>query len=310
MMKKIIVLFFFPFTVFTQTLTVQSPIRFLALGDSYTIGQNVSVNQRWPMQLRDSLAVRGFTVDTMCIIATTGWRTDNLLNAITNKQLEKQHYNLVSVLIGVNNQYQNKPISQYMSEFPQLLDSAILYAGGDTSHVFIVSIPDYAYTSYGQSTGNQTQISQEIDQYNAINKHFADSLHIRYFDITPISRLGIVQPNLVASDGLHPSGLQYSQWVKLMLQYIDGTITTSVKENKNKHDLLVYPNPANEMLTITYLKNKMADVELYNSAGQLVVKQKLKNGTTTVSLKGLSKGVYSIHLFSEGKMIMKKVVKE
>jgi lysophospholipase L1-like esterase len=309
-MKKLILLVFFPFSFFAQTLTVQSPVRFLALGDSYTIGQSVSVNQRWPIQLRDSLAVRGIVTDTMRIIATTGWRTDNLINAITNQHLQQQHYNLVSLLIGVNNQYQGVPVSQYKIEFPQLLDSAIRYAGGDTSHVFVVSIPDYAYTPYGQSSGSQAQISQEIDQYNVINKHVADSFHIRYFDITPISRLGISQPNLVASDGLHPSGIQYGEWVKLMLQYIDGNIATSFKEKNNNNDLLIYPNPVSDMVTLSYPKNKIATLELYNNIGQLIRKQEINNASTNLSLENLTKGIYIIRIISDGSQITKRIIKE
>ena len=180
-LKKIIVIFLFPFGFIAQPLHVQSPLRFLALGDSYTIGESVSDNERWPNQLVDSLAQRGVIIDTLNIIAKTGWRTDNLINAITNKQLDKQHYNLVGILIGVNNQYQSKPISKYVQEFPQLLDSAIRYAGGDTSHVFIVSIPDYAATPNGQE-GNAANTMVGINNYNAANKYFADKYHIQYFD--------------------------------------------------------------------------------------------------------------------------------
>ena len=143
-MKKLIYILLFPFILKAQQLQINGPVRFLALGDSYTIGQSVAASDRWPAQLMDSLALRGLVIDTLGIIATTGWRTDNLINAITNQNLQKQHYSLVSLLIGVNNQYQGSPFTQYKNEFPQLLDSAIRYAGGDTSHVFVVSIPDYA----------------------------------------------------------------------------------------------------------------------------------------------------------------------
>ena len=203
----------------------------------------------------------------------------------------------------------NVAVSQYTIQFPQLLDSAIRYAGGDTSHVFIVSIPDYAYTPYGQSTGNQT-ISQEIDDYNVINKYFADSFNIKYFDITPISRLGIAQPNLVASDGLHPSAIQYSEWVKLMLQYIDGNLTTFIKENNSKNNLLIYPNPANEIITLFDSENNRGTVELYNNIGQLVFKQEVNSNQTDVSLKNLSKGIYIIRVLLENKQIVKKIIKD
>ncbi|MES2516211.1 MAG: GDSL-type esterase/lipase family protein [Bacteroidota bacterium] len=309
-MKKIILLLLLPFSFIAQTLTVQAPLRFLALGDSYTIGQSVPVNQRWPVQLKDSLATRGILTDTMRIIATTGWRTDNLINAITNQHLQQQNYNLVSLLIGVNNQYQGVPVSQYRIEFPQLLDSAIRYAGGDTSHVFVVSIPDYAYTSYGQGTGNQTQISQEIDQYNQINKQFADSFHIRYFDITPISRLGLLQPNLVASDGLHPSGIQYSEWVKLMLQYISGSTVTSIKENEDEINLSIYPNPAADIIYISCNNTKGHRLEVYDNTGRLIINQEIISETTHLSLKELSEGIYAIRVVGNNTQVTKKIVKD
>ena len=258
-MKKLIYILLLPFMLNAQQLQINGPVRFLALGDSYTIGQSVTTNERWPVQLMDSLALRGLVIDTLGIIATTGWRTDNLINAITNQNLQKQHYSLVSLLIGVNNQYQGSPFSQYKNEFPQLLDSAIRYAGGDTSHVFVVSIPDYAYTPYGQSTGNQTFISQEIDKYNVANKHFADSLHIRYFDITPISRMGIAQPSFVAGDGLHPSGVQYTEWVKLMLGYINTSVATRVMDLDEDKSFAVVPNPTSDILAIKNLNDYLIE---------------------------------------------------
>ncbi len=304
-MAKIIIMFFLSLTFFAQTLTVQSPIRFLALGDSYTIGQNVAANKSWPAQLVDSLNARGIVTDTMRIIATTGWRTDNLLNAIINKQLEQQHYNLVSVLIGVNNQYQNKPISQYMSEFPQLLDSAIHYAGGDTSHVFIVSIPDYAATPFGQEA-SPSQISQEIDQYNLINKNFADSYHIKYFDITPISRFGLFQPYLVANDGLHPSEVQYSEWVKLMLQ---GNLL-SVFEDLTAKKMKVFPNPASDNITISYPVRIKKTLELYNATGTLILKRDMNDESIDISLKDLSKGIYVVRIAYNDQQFIKAIIKQ
>ena len=138
-MKHLFLLFFLPLFGIGQTLEIKKPIRFLALGDSYTIGQSVSSTERWPAQFRDSLMKRGFVTDTIKIIATTGWRTDQLLTSITNKNLKNDQYTLVSLLIGVNNQYQNSPFSQYKSEFIQLVDSAINYAGGNKNHVFVPS---------------------------------------------------------------------------------------------------------------------------------------------------------------------------
>lgn len=291
---------------------LQNPVRFLALGDSYTIGQSVAATDRWPVQLQDSLQLRGFQVDTLRIIATTGWRTDNLLSAITNQGLSQQHYNLVSLLIGVNNQYQGKPISQYIAEFPQLLDSAIAYAGGDTAHVFVVSIPDYAYTPYGQSTGNAAQISMEIDQYNAINKHIADSLGVTYFDITPVSRQGLNQPSLVAGDGLHPSGAQYTQWIQLMLQHIAAGIATGMQSPGKTLDIEIYPNPAREEITIYKDKTIPGSsiMELYNGQGLLVLQCAVSTGFSVCSLNSLSPGLYTVRISSARGQFIKRLVKQ
>lgn len=191
-------------------------LRILALGDSYTIGESVAKTERWPVQLADSLESHGITVDTVAIIATTGWTTEDLLQAIDGKELEDQGFDMVSLLIGVNDQYQGKPVHDYPDHFRQLLDSAIAYAGGDTNSVFVVSIPDYAFTTFGQSKGeaNAKRISWELDAYNAINKSICDLYGVRYFYITDISRRGLEYPALVAGDGLHPSGKQYGLWIE------------------------------------------------------------------------------------------------
>ena len=202
-------------------------LRFLALGDSYTIGQGVPVQDRWPFQLGDSLQSRGHVMDTLHLIATTGWRTDHLLQAISGQSLEDRDYTMVSLLIGVNNQYQNRPIAQFRPELEALIDSALRYVDYDTSSLFVLSIPDYAYTPFGQQ-GNPFLISQQIDQYNLIKEAVCDSMGITFFSITDISRQGLTDPNLVAGDQLHPSGLQYSLWVKRILAYVDSVGSLSV----------------------------------------------------------------------------------
>ena len=307
-MKKLLFILLFPLISFSQSLNIQSPVRFLALGDSYTIGQSVSVNQRWPNQLMDSLAFRGIIIDTTRIIATTGWRTDNLISAITNKNLQKQNYNLVSLLIGVNNQYQGSPFSQYVNQFPQLLDSAIRYAGGDTNHVFVVFIPDYAYTPYGQSTGNQTQISQGINQYNATNKHVADSLHVQYFDITPISRMGIAQPSYVAGDGLHPSGIQYTEWVKLMLNYLDPTLAASVKDLKEDVSFSAEPNPSGDVFTIKSSQS-FKSIVVTDLSGKTILDMPCSSKLQRVQTENISNGIYFVKVvYSSGLGLTKKIV--
>ena len=191
------------------------PIRYLALGDSYTIGESVPSDQNFPAQFVDSLKASGVAVSSYKIIAQTGWTTTNLKLAIEASTL-KDTFNLVSLLIGVNNQYQGKDINLYKKEFVELVERAIQFAGGKKDHVFVVSIPDYGYTPFGKN--NQMAISSEIDLYNSINKRLSDSLGLKYYNITPISRRGLSEPDLVAGDGLHPSAKMYKEWVKLILQ--------------------------------------------------------------------------------------------
>ena len=192
-------------------IVVEEGVKYLALGDSYTIGQSVAVANRYPIQIETQLLNDSINIDTTIIIAKTGWTTANLKNAIVAADLTDT-FDIVSLLIGVNNQYQGKPIEAYEIEFAELLQTAIDFAGGKKENVFVVSIPDYAYTPFGN--GNAT-ISQEIDDFNLVNKTITDSVGVSYYDITPISREGLDKPELVASDNLHTSGLQYTRWVEL-----------------------------------------------------------------------------------------------
>jgi lysophospholipase L1-like esterase len=201
----------------SATAMSQTPIRYLALGDSYTIGESVTEADRWPMQLTDALRKKGKNIEGPRIIATTGWRTDNLGNAINIANL-KPEYGLVSLLIGVNNQYQGKPIEQFRKEFEELLNVAIRLAQGNKENVFVVSIPDYGYTPFGKP--NQPRISKELDEYNDISRKITGKYGVKYIYITDISRKGLDDPSLVASDGLHPSGKQYGEWVDLILKGI------------------------------------------------------------------------------------------
>jgi len=193
-----------------------TPIHFsyLALGDSYTIGQSVVETGRYPVILADSLVSDGFENDTTIIIAQTGWTTANLIQTIDQANIQ-DIFSMVSLLIGVNNQFQGRSIEEYEIEFRELLVTAIQFAGGDKDKVFIISIPDYAYTPFG--LGRDTaSISAGVDAFNALNKSVAEEMTIRYFDITPISRMGLDQPDLVATDNLHPSAKMYGEWVKFM----------------------------------------------------------------------------------------------
>lgn len=192
----------------------QKQINYLALGDSYTIGQSVCTTCRFPEQLKASLQAsypnNSFLLQ---VIAKTGWTTTNLLSEI-NLVNPSTNFDLVTLLIGVNNQYQNKPFSLYETEFPQLVIKSIDLAKGDKTNVIVVSIPDYAYTPFGQGAVN---ISTGIDQYNAFAQNYCAENGIVFINITDITRLGLAQPELVASDGLHPSELGYSKFVERIL---------------------------------------------------------------------------------------------
>jgi lysophospholipase L1-like esterase len=195
---------------------VVKEINYLALGDSYTIGQSVCETCRFPEQLRKKLEISN-TNNTYKsqIIATTGWTTANLISAINAINLAPK-YDLVTLLIGVNNQYQNKAFSIYEKEFPELVTKAIVLAKGDKANVIVVSIPDYAFTPFGKQS-NPSKISLEIDNYNAFAQKYCLEQNIEFITITDITRQGLINPLLVATDGLHPSELAYTQFVERIL---------------------------------------------------------------------------------------------
>ena len=202
-MKALFPLLFLLSSHIMAQLIIDDKVKFLALGDSYTIGESVVATERWPVQLMDSLNARGLEFVDHKIIAVTGWRTDNLKDAIHDAKIKKDEYSLVSLLIGVNNFYQGKTVESYKPEFEELLRTAISIAGGVTSRVFVLSIPDYGYTPFGKN--NQETISKGIDAFNAANQAITQNLGVRYINITDISRRGLSEPDLVAFDGLHPS---------------------------------------------------------------------------------------------------------
>jgi lysophospholipase L1-like esterase len=194
-----------------------TPLRYLALGDSYTIGESVSEEERWPVKLIDHLNQEGFNFEAPRIIATTGWTTGELIDAINKENPES--YDLVSLLIGVNNQYRGMDINVYEKEFTQLLQKSLELAGKDTSRVFVASIPDYSVTPFGQSKDPQ-KIFREIDAFNKINKAVTERMGVAYFNITPISRNAINDSDLLANDSLHPSGKMYQEWVDMIFPVI------------------------------------------------------------------------------------------
>ena len=185
---------------------------YLALGDSYTIGQSVSEAERFPNQTVSNLRTQSIKINDPKIIAATGWTTKNLIDAVNGASLQN-NYDVVSLLIGVNNQYQGRSINEYKTEFTLLVNRAIQFAGNKPTHVFVLSIPDYSVTPFAGNS-DRSKIAAEIDQFNSANKTISLQLGVNYLDITPISREN--DPLLVANDGLHPSGKQYKRWSDLL----------------------------------------------------------------------------------------------
>ena len=188
---------------------------YLALGDSYTIGEGVEEALRWPNQLIELLRAEEIEIPESRIIAKTGWTTRQLINAIENEDLSK--FNLVSLLIGVNNQYQKLPFQTFQTEFNQLLETSIEISG-DKRRVFVVSIPDYGVTPFGSA--NSIKIGDELDRYNAYIEEQCQLNSISFINITQISRELGASEGALAPDNLHPSGTQYSAWVDKILPVV------------------------------------------------------------------------------------------
>ncbi|MGB0176690.1 MAG: SGNH/GDSL hydrolase family protein [Owenweeksia sp.] len=189
-------------------------ISYLALGDSYTIGTAIGTENSYASRLADSLklhdSIRSVKLD---IIAQNGWTTGNLLNALNNETIPTD-YDMVTLLIGVNNQYQGRSKVVYRNEFTTLLQQAIQYAGGDAGKVIVLSIPDWGATPAGAA--NRTVIAADIDDFNSINKAVTDSMKVAYLDITPVSRTAADNPELVAADNLHFSAEMHELWLKML----------------------------------------------------------------------------------------------
>jgi len=275
-----------------QEQRVRQSLRYLALGDSYTIGQSVALNDRWPMQLKDSLVARGTKFDLLKIIATTGWRTDNLINAMDAAKLDSS-YNLVSILIGVNNQYQGASISKYVPDLVQIVNRAIALAGNDTAAVFLVSIPDYAYTPFGQGTFNPTKISAEIDIYNDLIDSVAKEYGIKYFYITAISRQGINDKDLVANDGLHPSAKMYTGFVTEILKSIVIESVQKVNENQQVDIKIIQHRDTLEVNS----EETLFSIEMINMEGQPVLSiLNLNDSQVLIPLNKIENGIYVLLL--------------
>jgi len=194
-------------------------IKYLALGDSYTIGEGVEVGERWPNQLALRLEEKYNSLVDLEIIAKTGFTSAELLDTINKINISKDH-DFVSLLIGVNNQYRNLDMVLFQKELNILMDKAISFASGNNEKVFVLSIPDWGITPFGliKKRGN---ISEEIDAYNKLVCEISSYKEIQYFNITDISRKVNEIDNLLTGDGLHPSPLMYSMWVDKVIDFFD-----------------------------------------------------------------------------------------
>lgn len=195
-----------------------SQLKLLALGDSYTIGEAVDERERWPVLLFKILNEAGIVVKMPQIVAKTGWTTDELNQAIDDANI-KETFHLVSLLIGVNNQYRGRSVENYKIEFEALLKRAINFAGNEPQNVFVLSIPDWGCTPFAEGRDRQ-KIAEEIDAYNLVNKQISETLGVKWFDITPSTRKSIGDLSLLAADGLHPSGKNYKEWATIVASWL------------------------------------------------------------------------------------------
>ena len=196
--------------------TTNNKYTYLALGDSYTIGQNVAASENFPNQTISLLKAQNLDFEPARIVATTGWTTDELDRGITaanNSGILLSSYNFVSLLIGVNDQYRGRTVDSYKPAFEDLLKKAIHFAGDSAGNVVVISIPDWGVTPFANGR-DRDKIAKEIDAYNLVNKQIAQRYNVDYIDITPWTREGASDLSLIATDGLHPSGKEYKRWAE------------------------------------------------------------------------------------------------
>ncbi|MBP6025423.1 GDSL-type esterase/lipase family protein [Ferruginibacter sp.] len=196
---------------------------YLALGDSYTIGQSVTAAERFPAQTINILSKDSINFNVPECIAQTGWTTRNLISAVNTAPPSKTTYDFVTLLIGVNNQYQGRSQAEYTAEFTELLNTAIQYAGNRTKRVAVLSIPDWGVTPFANGR-DRALIALQIDSFNVINKQIALAKGVNYIDITPSTRMAATDISLVATDGLHPSGKEYNKWAVLLAAVIKSAL--------------------------------------------------------------------------------------
>jgi lysophospholipase L1-like esterase len=202
----------------SQDARMQAPVQYLALGDSYTIGESVEPEGRWPVQLTAALRADGVVIDDPRIVARTGWTTDELSSAIDTADPLADDYGLVTLLIGVNNQYRGRDVDEYAHEFAVLLERAIGFAGRRADRVVVLAIPDWSVTPFAAQSGRDVSaIARELDAYNAAAAKICAKRGVAFVDIAPVSRERGAEPSMLADDGLHPSAAMYAQWTSLAL---------------------------------------------------------------------------------------------
>lgn len=221
-MLKYLLLPFLCMMNFANTSLTQQPLTYLALGDSYTIGEGVDEQDRYPVQLVHELNKTGkIQFETPQIIAKTGWTVDELEAGINASQTDEQGYDLVTLLIGVNNQYRGRPVADYETDFEEMLKRAIDFARGQKDHVVVLSIPDWGVTPFAVNRkSDQAKIASEIDAYNDAKKAICKKYKITFIDITEDYRAIGSRPEMVAEDQLHPSGLVYARWTEKLLREV------------------------------------------------------------------------------------------
>lgn len=219
-MDKRIALFFLLMMAFTNTAFMQTkPLRYLALGDSYTIGEGVPGNKNFPHQTVSLLRKEKIFIDAPVIIAQTGWTTDELQEMLSRTRLQVP-FDFVTLLIGVNNQYRGRTADEYAQQFTQLLQQAIAYAGEKPAHVIVFSIPDWSVTPFAEARlpdgqgRDGVKIAKEIDEFNTVNEKTAKQYKVHYINITSFTREAAADKTFIAKDGLHPSAKEYARWAE------------------------------------------------------------------------------------------------
>jgi lysophospholipase L1-like esterase len=218
-MKNILLLFSFFALNYSTAMAQDSASTLLALGDSYTIGEKVREEERFPNQVVSLLSKQNIHFNKPAIVATTGWTTDELMNGIKRANIQGV-YTFATLLIGVNNQYRGRSLEEYKVQFLQLLNEAIAFAGGDAKHVIVLSIPDWGATPFAEGNDRE-KIAAEIDEFNQVNQQESQQRGVNYVEVTSLTR---EHSDWIAEDGLHPNGEMYSVWAQKIAAIISAEI--------------------------------------------------------------------------------------